>query len=187
MRVRFGQLLILTAALVTGSMAQPAAQAPVFPTVSFYNLAKARVTLPADLHAENNLLLLYFRLHQQPEVDAWQTAIDQWRNGNPHIGTYTCLVSPRVNIVSRWWQNASLRSALPDARRWSTMLPLYVDKESFEKALNIHSEQQVVLLVTDRQGHVLARADGPPTAQSRAAIANALPAAGVAPGVKSLP
>jgi hypothetical protein len=185
MRSRLTHIL-MAMTLGIAALAQPS-QSPVFPTVSFYTLAKSRVTLPADLHSDRTLLVLYFRLRQQPEVDAWNATIDHWRATNPALGTYTCMVSPRVNVVSRWWQNASLRSALPDSKRWSTMLPLYVDKPEFLKRLSINSEQQVVLLVTDRQGHVVARADGPPTAQTRLAIQNTLPEAGVAPGIKSQP
>ena len=159
---------------VATAIAQAAA-GPVFPTVSFDNLRSARVTLPADLHQDRNLLVLYFKLDQQPDVNGWNTVIDQWRSSGATLGSsYTCLVSPRSNIISRWFLNSSLRSDNPDQSRWDTMLPLYVDKRQFLATLSIASEKQVVVLVTDRQGHVLARAAGPPTEQSRAALRSVL-------------
>jgi hypothetical protein len=159
-------------------MAVRAADPPVIPTVSSYTLSKERVTLPADLHGDRNLLLLYFDLTQQPDVDNWNGIIDRWRANDPSLTSYTSLVSSQKNFLSRWWQNASIRSASSDRSRWPTTLPLYVDKRAFERKLGIPSEKQVVLLLLDRQGHVLSRVSGPPTDNSRVAMRNALNAAG---------
>jgi hypothetical protein len=156
-------------------------QAPVLPTVSFYNLNKERVTLPADLHSDRNLLLLYFQLTQQPEVDGWNSAIEHWHSIDPSLVAYTSLVSPQKNILARWWQNASIRSSSPDNHRWSTTLPLYVDKHSFERQLGIGSESEPVLLLLDRSGHVLSKVSGPSTESNRAVVRAALQAAGSPP------
>jgi hypothetical protein len=159
-------------------MAVRAAGPPVFPTVSSYTLSKEHVTLPTDLHGDRNLLLLYFDLTQQPDVDNWNGLIDGWRANDPSLTSYTSLVSQQKNFLSRWWQNASIRSASSDRSRWQTTLPLYVDKHAFEHRLGIPSEKQVLLLLLDRQGHVLSRVSGPPTDNSRVAMRNALNAAG---------
>lgn len=158
-----------------------AAQAPVLPTISFFNLNKQRITLPADLHSDRNLLLLYFQLTQQPDVDGWNTAIEHWHGIDPAMVAYTSLVSPQKNILARWWQNASIRSSSPDNHRWSTTLPLYVDKRSFERQLGIDSEGQPVLLLLDRSGHLLSKVIGPPTESNRALIRAALQGAGSPP------
>jgi hypothetical protein len=153
----------------------------MLPTVSFYNLNKERVTLPEDLHSDRNLLLLYFQLTQQPQVDGWNSAIEQWHSIDPALVAYTSLVSPQKNILARWWQNASIRSSSPDNRRWSTTLPLYVDKRSFERQLGIETESQPVLLLLDRSGHVLSKVSGPPTESNQALVRAALQAAGSPP------
>jgi hypothetical protein len=158
-----------------------AAQAPVLPTISFFNLNKQRITLPADLQSDRNLLLLYFQLTQQPEVDGWNTAIEHWHAIDPALVAYTSLVSPQKNILARWWQNASIRSSSPDNHRWSTTLPLYVDKRSFERQLGIDSESKPVLLLLDRSGHVINKVIGPPTESNRALIRAALQGAGSPP------
>jgi hypothetical protein len=157
-----------------------AAEPPAFPTVSSYTLGKQRVTLPADLHGDRNLLLLYFDLTQQADVDNWNGIIDRWRASDPSLTTYTSLVSSQKNFLSRWWQNASMRGAT-DSSHWPTTLPLYVNKHDFEHKLAISSEKQVVLLLLDRKGHVLSRISGPPTDASRAAMRDALHAAGAPP------
>ena len=186
MRSLAAQLLLL-ALSIAPALGAPQANTPVLPTVSSYALSKERVTLPADFHGDRNLLLLSFRLAQQPDVDAWNAVIDHWRGVDPSLASYNSLVSQQKNFLSRWWQNASMRSALPDAKRWHTTIPLYVDTHAFEQALGISSEQQVVLLLTDRQGHVLSRVTGPPTDANRATIRAALESAGAPPGLNAAP
>ncbi len=175
-------LLVLSIAPALGA---PQASAPVLPTVSSYALSKERVTLPADLHSDRNLLLLYFQLTQQADVDSWNKVIDHWRTVDPSLAAYDSLVSPQKNFLSRWWQNASLRSASPDVRRWHTTLPLYVDTHTFEQQLGIASDKQVVLLLINRQGHILSRVSGPPTDASRAGMHAALESAGAPAGLNA--
>jgi hypothetical protein len=131
------------------------------------------------------LLLLYFELTQQTDVDNWNGIIDHWRASDPSLTSYTSLVSSQKNFLSRWWQNASMRSA-SDSSRWPTTLPLYVNKHAFEHKLDIPSEKQVVLLLVDRKGHVLSRVSGPPTDSTRMAMGNALHTAG-SPSVPAPP
>ena len=168
-------------------MAVHAADPVVFPTISFYTLSKERVTLPAALHGDRNLLLLYFDLTQQRDIDDWNAVIDRWRASDPSLSSYTLLVSSQKNILSRWWQNASMRSASPDAHHWPTTLPIYVDKRVFDRKLGIPSEKQVVLLLTDRKGRVLSRVIGSSNDNSRSAMKTALTAAGAPPALGPAP
>jgi hypothetical protein len=166
-------VLFALATVITVHAADPV----VIPKVSFDNLSKDRVTLPADFRGDRNLLLLYFDLTQQKDVDDWNALIDRWRTSDPSLASYTLLVSPQKNFLSRWWQNASLRSA-SNSSHWPTTLPIYVDKRAFESKLGITSEKQVVLLLADRQGHILSRVSGPSSDSSRTAMRTALNAAG---------
>jgi hypothetical protein len=158
-----------------------AAEPVLLPTISFDTLNKNRVTLPADFHGDRNLLLLYFDLTQEHDIDDWNAVIDRWRASDPSLGSYTLLVSPQKNFLSRWWQNASMRSASPDHSHWPSTLPIYVDKHAFEQKLGISTEMQVVLLLTDRSGRVVSRVGGPPTDSSRMAMRSGLNAAGSPP------
>ena len=174
MRSLTGRLVLFALA---AAMTVHAADPVVVPTLSFYTLSKNRVTLPADLRGDRNLLLFYFELTQQKDVDEWNGLIDRWRANDPSLASYTLLVSPQKNFLSRWWQNASIRSA-SDPSHWSTTVPIYVDKRTFERKLAISAEKQVVLLLADRQGRVLSRVSGPSTDSSRNAMRTALNAAG---------
>jgi hypothetical protein len=168
--------IVLLAAMTIA--AARAAEPVVLPTVSSDTLSKQRVTLPADFHTDRNLLLLYFDLTQQSDVDSWNTVMDAWRANDPSLTAYTSLVSSQKNFLSRWWQNSSMRSAYPDSGRWPTILPLYLDKHGFERRLQISSEKEVVLLLLDRKGRVLSRVSGPLNDSSRNAMRAALNAAG---------
>lgn len=184
MRSLTARIILLALAAV---MAVRAAEPIVLPTISFESLSKDRVTLPADFHADRNLLLLYFDLTQERDINDWNTVIDNWRASDPSLGSYTVLVSPQKNFLSRWWQNASMRSASPDHSHWPSTLPIYVDKHAFEQKLGISTEKQVVLLLTDRAGRVLSRVGGPPSDSSRTAMRSALHAAGSPAGASPAP
>jgi hypothetical protein len=174
MRSLIARIVLFALAAV---MAAHAADPVVIPKVSFDNLSKDRVTLPADFRGDRNLLLLYFDLTQQPEIDDWNAIIERWRAGDASLTSYTLLVSSQKNFLSRWWQNASMRSAV-DSSHWPTTLPVYVDKRAFERKLGISSEKEVLLLLADRQGRVLSRVGGPSTDASRNVMRSALNAAG---------
>jgi hypothetical protein len=175
MRSLIARILLLALLAVT---AVRAAEPVVLPTISFYTLSKNHLTLPADFHEDRNLLLLYFEPTQERDVNDWNAVIDRWHASDPSLGSYTLLVSPQKNFLSRWWQNASMRSASSDHSHWPTTLPIYVDKHAFEQTLGISTEKQVVLLLTDRKGRVLSRVGGPPNDNSRLAMRSALNAAG---------
>jgi hypothetical protein len=171
MRSLTARILLLALLAV---IAVQAAEPVVLPTISFYTLSKDRVTLPADFKGDRNLLLLYFDLTQEHDINDWNAVIDSWRASDPSLSSYTLLVSSQKNFLSRWWQNASMRSASSDHSHWGTTLPIYVDKRAFEQKLGIETEKQVVVLLTDRKGLVLSRVGGPSTENSRNAVRSAL-------------
>jgi hypothetical protein len=175
MRSLTARIFLLT---LIAAMAARAAEPVVLPTISFYTLSKDHLTLPADFRSDRNLLLLYFDLTQERDINDWNAVIDGWRGGDTSLMSYTVLVSPQKNFLSRWWQNASMRSASPDHSHWPSTLPIYVDKHAFEQKLGISTEKEVLLLLTDRKGQVLGRVAGPPTDSSRTALRSALNAAG---------
>jgi hypothetical protein len=66
--------------------------------------------------------------------------------------------------------NASLRGSLVASQPRRYTVPLYVNKTQFLKSLQISSEQDVVLLLTDKGGHVLWRSSGTVDESKKAAI-----------------
>ncbi len=154
--------LLFLAQLSPPLLAQPPDAQPTLPAVTSYSLSKAKVRLPADLSGNRNLLLLFFKRDQQDAANAWIPELSKLKPRHPALGIYTLPIFPRANALSRWWTNASLRSGAPPQQDPVTTIPLYVDKESFLRNLNITSEKQPVLLITDKSGHVLGRTSGTP-------------------------
>jgi hypothetical protein len=148
----------------------------VLPSVTAYALDRAKVTLPADFAAPLNLLVLSFQRDQQPAVDGWVPVVAGINGANVRLQPWLLPVGPRENILYRWWLNASLRGSLAASQPRHYTVPLYVDKVAFLRSLRVPSEQQIVVLVTDRAGHVLWREVGPVTDDKKAALSNFLSA-----------
>ncbi len=150
---------------VAASQISQTSQAAVLPPVTAYTLDRAKVTLPASFAAPLNLLILSFQRDQQSQVDGWLPAISA-----PTVQTWWLFISPRENEVYRWWLNASLRGSLLPSQPRRYTVPLYVNKTQFLQSLQISSEQDVVLLLTDKGGHVLWRTAGPVNESKKAAL-----------------
>jgi len=148
----------------------------VLPSVTAYALDRVKVTLPGDFAAPLNLLILSFQRDQQSAVDGWVPVVARINGANVKVQPWSLPISPRENILYRWWLNASLRGSLAPGQPRHFTVPLYIDKAQFLRSLQVPSEQQIVLLLTDRAGHVLWREAGPVTDDKKAALTNFLSA-----------
>ena len=149
----------------------------VFPAITSYSLDKAKVNLPGDLAGQANLLLITFEPEQQKEIDTWMTLSQALQHTNFNFRWYRLPVAERENFIFRWWENSSMRSEETDPETWPWIIPLYVNKDEFRRALQIPNEREIVALLVDKQGHVLWRASGTLTAVSRVSLTSALAAA----------
>ncbi len=144
--------------------------AVVFPTVTSDALDKQRITLPAGLEGEANLLLLSFSREQSNQLESWTAPAQALQHTNMHFHAYRIPVADPANALFRWWANASLKSEETDPQLWHWEVPIYVDKDAFRDQLGIADERSVVALLVDRSGRILWRATGTSTAESRAAL-----------------
>jgi hypothetical protein len=142
----------------------------VLPSVTAYALDRGKVTLPADFATPLNLLILSFQRDQQSAVDGWVPVVAQVNGAHPRVQLWSLLISPRANFLYRWWLNASLRGSLAADQPRHFTVPLYVDKTQFLRSLQIRSEQQIVVVLTDRAGHVVWRTAGPVTDDKKTAF-----------------
>ncbi len=150
------------APIALSQVTQPAA----LPSVSGYALDRTKVALPGDFASPLNLLILLFQRDQEPQVDTWAQAV----RDVPGTQVWLMPVSGRENGVYRWWLNASFRSNLPPAQPRHFVLPVYVNKPQFLGALQVRSEKDVVVLLTDKAGKVLWRTSGPVADDKKAAL-----------------
>jgi hypothetical protein len=174
--MRLIRFLAFTLFTVSWAPAVPQNSTPaVLPTVTAYALDRAKVTLPADFRAPLNLLILSFQRDQESVVDGWLPPLAA--SATPDVQTWLLPISQRENGLYRWWLNASLRGSLPASQPRRYAVPLYVDKAKFLGALQVSSEQEVVVLLTDRAGHVLWRAAGTVNDSKKAALTSFLQSA----------
>ena len=151
------RLLLTLAFTLFPSFGAVPAPPPVLPPVTAYALDRAKVTLPADFAAPRNILILSFQRDQQSAVDGWFGALGT----RPGVQTWLLPISQRENMLYRWWLNASLRGSQAPSQPRKYTVPLYVNKAEFLRSLQVSSEQDIVLLLTDKAGRVLWRTAGP--------------------------
>jgi hypothetical protein len=154
----------------------PVSPPAVLPQITAYGLDRAKVTLPTDFAAPFNLLILSFQRDQQSVVDGWIPYLTAG-GVTPNVQTWLLPVFAPENFMYRWWLNASLRGSLPASEPRRYTVPLYVNKPQFLRSLQVSSEREVVLLLTNKSGHILWRVAGPATDSKVAALTNFLKSA----------
>jgi hypothetical protein len=170
--MRLLRTLVFTLFALPCALAAPQnAQSPpsaVLPPVTAYALNRAKVTLPTDFDAPLNLLILFFQRDQQSVVEGWLPVVTP--GTAPTVQTWILPISPRENGLYKWWLNASLRGSLSPSQPRRYTVPLYVDKAKFLRSLQVSSEQEVVIMLTDKTGHVLWRTAGAVTDSKKSAL-----------------
>jgi hypothetical protein len=149
----------------------------LFPALIAYSLDKTKLNLPSDLAGQLNLLLISFQPEQQSQIDTWMPLAQAFQHTNFDFRWYRMPVSSRENFIFRWWDDSSMRSDETDPEAWPWIVPLYVNKDSFRRDLQIPTEHQVAVLLANKQGRILWRAEGPLTADKRASLSAAIAAA----------
>ncbi len=142
-----------------------------------YSLEKTRLNLPADLTGQLNLLIISFEPEQKTQIDTWMPLAQALQHTNFNFRWYRMPVSSRENFIFRWWDDSSMRSDETDPETWPWIVPLYVDKNSFRHSLQIGNERHIVVLLVNKQGRVIWRAEGPLTPDKRTALTAAIAAA----------
>lgn len=148
-----------------------------FPPLISYSLSHAKLNLPRDFAGQFNLLLISFQPEQQTQVETWMPVARALQHTNFIFHWYRLPVSSRENLIFRWWENSSMRSDETDPEMWPWIVPLYVDKDDFRRKLQIPNERQIAVIMVDKQGHVLWRAEGSLTTDKRDSLTAAVSAA----------
>lgn len=103
-------------------------------------------------------------------MDGWFGALGT----KPGVQTWLLPISQRENVLYRWWLNASLRGSQPASQPRKYTVPLYVNKTEFLRSLQVGSERDIVLLLTDKAGRVLWRTAGPVNDSKKAELSSFL-------------
>jgi len=129
------------------------------PTLTAKRLDQQMVVLPHGLTAERTLALVAFQGSQRGEVDSWIKGLRL--EHDPSIPWFKMPVlndpgneSARSDIESR------MLARHPAGKDPSRLIPVFTDRQAFIRAAGLTGTEHAWVLVLDREGKVLARAEG---------------------------
>jgi len=137
----------------------------LFPGSEGKNLEGKSFRLPGDFEGVLNLVLIAFQREQQLMVNTWLPTADLLENLHPELRYYELPTISRLNPLSRWFINTGMRSGIKDPKSRQKTITLYLDKESFRIALGIDTEDNIHVLLVDKQGKIAWRSEGPCNAE----------------------
>lgn len=132
-----------------------------FPEIEGTSLDRKKFRLPRDFEGKLNIVFVAFQREQQLAVNTWLPTADLLENIHPEIRYYELPAISRMNPFARWFINVGMRSGIKDAKSRSKTITLYLDKESFRQDLGIPGEDDIHILLLDKQGNVVWRSQGP--------------------------
>ena len=145
-----------------------------FPTVTGSSLQRDKLTLPQDFEGERNLVFVAFQQWHQTQVDTWIPFARQLEETDPVLRYYELPTIRRLNAVARTFINEGMRAGIPDPVARERTITLYLDKKAFRQALELSSEDDIYVLLLDREGTVLWQAEGAFTPEKGEALAAVL-------------
>ncbi|MDP1892500.1 MAG: hypothetical protein Q8K55_16565 [Gemmatimonadaceae bacterium] len=145
-----------------------------FPIVTSENLEGRTFTLPRDFDGERNVVFVAFERRQQRDVDSWVPFVKSLVARTPDTEYYEIPTIKRMVAPMRWMINRGMRGGIDDRGARERTITLYLDKEPFKRALGITVEQEIHVLVVDRDGQVLWRTAGAFSDEKGQGLARAL-------------
>ena len=145
-----------------------------FPTVTGSSLERDTLTLPRDLEGERNLVFVAFQQWQQTQVDTWIPFARRLEETDPALRYYELPTIRKLNPLARTFINEGMRAGIPDPVARERTITLYLDKKAFRQALALPSEDDIYVLLLDREGTVLWQAEGAFTPEKGESLAEAL-------------
>lgn len=122
-------------------------------------LDQRAVVVPAGLPAERTLALITFHSSQRAHIDGWIQGLNL--QADPSIAwlRMPVLNDPGNTAARSAIENKLLRHYPADAER-ARMMPVFTDRERFVRSAGLRGTDEVYAVVINRQGDVLARAEG---------------------------
>jgi hypothetical protein len=147
-----------------------------FPQVRGTNLERQQVRLPHDFEGHFNLLLIAFQQWQQRLVDSWIPVAQHLEQQYPGLVYYELPTIQSRNILAKTFINEGMRAGIPNPKARQRTITLYLDKRVFRRALAIDREDTIHILLINRQGEVLWRAEGQYNEEKNLALTRAIEA-----------
>ena len=122
-------------------------------------LDRQRVNVPDGLPAERTLALITFRGTQKPHIDGWVQGLNLGQD-NSIAWLRMPVVNDPGSLAGRNEIENKLLSRYPAPAERARMVPVFTDRDQFVRSAGLNGTDQVYAVVVNRQGDVLARAEG---------------------------
>jgi hypothetical protein len=129
------------------------------PAFTAKRLDQQALVLPGQLPAERSLALVAYTRHQREEVQSWITGLDLQANSTIPWFRLSVINDPGSE-TARSEVERKLLARYPHEAERARLVPVFTNREAFARAAGTSTEHAAVLVV-DRDGRVLARAEGP--------------------------
>lgn len=117
------------------------------------------VAVPAGLHADRTLALITFQKDKRGHIDSWIQGLNL--KNDPSIAWLRMpVLNDPGNAAARSAVESKLLRRYPEAAERAKLVPVFADKTSFIRSAGLGSTDQVYAVVVNREGEVLARAEG---------------------------
>lgn len=130
------------------------------PEFAAKRLDQRPLQLPRGLPAERTLLLVTFDRSQRPAIDGWIAGMHLQRHPTLHWLRMPVFEDRAGDATHRNTAENRLLMRYPGALERAHMVPLFTHREAFARAAGLAGIGQPAVLVLNRRGEVLARAEG---------------------------
>ncbi len=145
-----------------------------FPEVKGRNLNGRQFTLPKDLEGEANLIFVAYKMNQQDDVNTWLPLAKELQKSKEGLRFYELPTLPEFGPAMQSYTDNGMRSGIRDQETRHLTITLYIDRESFLKALHIPNMDAIHALLVNRKGEILWRSEGRLDAEKEASLRAAL-------------
>lgn len=129
------------------------------PSFMSQNLARQPVTIPEGLRSDRTLALITFQRGQREKVEGWITGLDL-RHDSSIDWVRIAVRNDPGTAAGRAEIEDKLLKHFPAERERARLVPVFADTARFVRSAGLNSADQVYAVVVNREGDVLARAEG---------------------------
>lgn len=131
-----------------------------FPELKAINLDGRKFNLPADFGNKINLVVIGFKKEHQLQANTWIYQVKPLLDKYNGLGFYVLPTIEAHNISKRLIVNNRIRDSLMDQDQRQNTIPIFLDKESFKRAMGITSEEEVFVALIRADGNVIWSSSG---------------------------
>ncbi|MRD46785.1 hypothetical protein GHT07_05830 [Caenimonas koreensis DSM 17982] len=129
------------------------------PVITTKRLDQQHIVVPQGLTAERTLALVAYTRLQRPEIDSWIEGLRL--NTDP---TIPWVRMPVINDPGDDDKRLAIETSLLERHKTqperARLVPVFTNREAFIRAAGISGSEHASVLVLNREGKVLARAEG---------------------------